>query len=440
MADRNLLSLDTFFRPIDGNITSAQAALYDQYITGKLDGKKLDISKIVADSAPLMTYLLQKTPASRSAMTDYSGKSWFCKWGEEKPTRLLDKWVKVITDPIACSASSSGASFTVALDTTKLAGVKVSDEIVARDTTTNKRANFLITALNKSTGAATLTLVNASPGFNVPADTKMTAIGSAHSEYGDHPATMYDDVITRFASSQIQRDAVKFSRRAMDQATTMGSYIAWQLRRMFEGHKLSLERMFFEGQRPEGYAIPALEVNQLQDAQGNRLTKTMGIFQAVTTTKLDDGTPARQVEWTNGNANISDIERSLYSLFEYKTSSTSKMLFGGIEVLHFFNNLQRQGVVQVFDQSVNSLGITVTKITFGGKSLKLMLHPIFNEAQMRNRFVVVDQANIELLDFKLPTIEAQVTGSSEFHLKEAISDLGLIIKNPETHASGIIRE
>lgn len=301
-----------------------------------------------------------------------------------------------------------------------------------------KVCNLLLKSL--STNTWTCYCLTEQPGFTPTYNDQVYMLGSAFGENGAFTSGEYTKPQTRWFSTQIFKDMVSFSRTLEKSKDIIwGNEADRLINEALANHYVKMDRTLLYGSGRQtvtysgaGTVNPFLApLTEMVDADSNVIRTSASFYQVMAATSNRDVSLAtRLYPLTMSSLEYGDLIDTFEELFYY--GSDVKEAICGRGVLSFFNKMAMGTAELKMMMAENAFGIKVFKlITPHGE---LNLQPTRGMAGNYNyAMAVIDPANISLAEFD-PTSWYGLPRTSDGKDVEILSDVGLWVRKPETHA------
>ncbi len=278
------------------------------------------------------------------------------------------------------------------------------------------------------------------PGFTPTVADQVYLLGSAFGENGAFTTGEYSKPQTRWFSTQIFKDAASFSRTLEKSKDIIwGSEADRLINEALANHYVKMDRTLLYGTGRQtvaasgaGTVNPFLApIDEMVDGSGNVIRTSASFYQVMAATSNRDVSLAtRMYPLTMSSLEYGDLIDTFEQLFYY--GSDVKEVICGRGVVSFFNKMALGSAELQMRMAENAYGIKVFKlITPHGE---LNLKPTRGMTGSYNyAMAVIDPANISLAEFD-PTSWYGLPKTVDGKTIEILTDAGLWVRKPETHA------
>lgn len=246
----------------------------------------------------------------------------------------------------------------------------------------------------------------------IPANAKITYVGSAYREGAPRSVGVSTNPVKRSNVTQIFRDPVEWTRTAMKTRTRTGDTMAQDRRRALNKHSVGIERALWLGTRYE-----TMEA-------GQPIRYTDGLLNRI---------PTANVKTAAATTNMDQLEALLLGAFAY--GSGEKLAFGSLSTIMLINQIVRKNTQYQWGPTEKEYGMQVKRLFSAAGTLVLTEHPLFGQAGqfLANDLVIMDTANLKYRYITDTTLlkdreDRGQDGKAEEYLTEA----GLEVHHPDT--------
>jgi hypothetical protein len=394
------------------------------------------IAKLTPSATPFLT-LLNKVPKMQ---VDDADTKYF-----EHRAHWLDNLTYSVSVATTISASAAGVAVKIPLKNTNTpsVGLRAGSIIQILDkssTAYSKYANILVTSTSIDNGASETNvngyLITNAPGFNVAAADTVTRIGSAFQEGSAKASGYTDELEVNWASSQIFKTQFGFTRNQMKLKTWAGQDAPRIRADKLNEHKVDMERQFIFGQRLSGTAanpFAAPGSTALITTTGATTRTSHGLINAIIYGASNNGIGGtREFNKTKATYTYAQLIDDFEEVFEF--GSMSKFALCGMSVISFFNKMALNEANMQIDVKTTEFGIEVHTVKSPAGKLHMVYDPLLR-GDYKNFMIVVDMANVSMMVVDDTTLEQGIeTPGTDGIEEQYLSDVGLVVKLPETHA------
>jgi len=403
------------------------------------DRRKFNLGDKVAELVPQATpflSLLRRLPKEQVDDPDYKFLEHRAHW--------LDNLTYSVSAATTITSVSAGSSADIKVKitnnptTTILAGHII--QVVDADDH-SKYANILVSSTSldstNSLVKVTGTMITNTPGFNAAKNDQVQRIGSAF-EDGSAKASGYSDNLESvWASAQIFKTKYGIDNTLRNTRTFGGGEYARIRADKMKEHLIEQERAFIFGQRygsSKGNPFSAPGAAALLGSSAPNRT-SHGIINATIYGAANNGIGgAREFNKTKASYTFNDFMDDMEEVYEYD-SSVRKFSICGRGVMTFFTKLARAENDISMTQAENKLGLKIMRLETPSGDLDLVYDPLLRGSVYKNFMVNIDPANVGLMIFRDTQWETNIqTPGTDAVEEQYLSQIGLIVKLPETHS------